>query len=138
MLVVLDTNVIISSLLVATSKPARIITLWRYGKFTLLTAAPQIDELMRVTRYPKIRERINPALTGRLINELRDLAEIIDYLPSVDVSPDPYDNYLLSISSGGLADYLVTWDKLDLLAFKKHDGTAIISVSEFLKRMDSQ
>ena len=62
------------------------------------------------------------------------MASIVNELPFVDVSPDPYDNYLLSISSGGLADYLVTGDKLDLLAIKKLDGTAIVSVAEFFKQ----
>jgi len=78
MLVVLDTNIIISALLLPSSQPARIVTLWREGRFTLLTAEPQIDELMRVTRYQKIRDKINPASTGRLINELRDLTTMVD------------------------------------------------------------
>jgi putative PIN family toxin of toxin-antitoxin system len=137
MLVVVDTNIFISYLLVPTSQPAKIITRWRDGKFTLLTAEPQIEERMRVTKYPKIRERLNPTLAGRLINELRDLAEIVDYLPDVDISPDPYDNYLLAIASGGLADYLVTGDKRDLLSLKKYDGAAIVSVAEFLKRIQA-
>ena len=87
---------------------------------------------MRVTRYPKIRERILPALAGRLINQLRDLAVVVEQLPVVDVSPDPYDNYLLSIAVGGQVDYLVTGDKRDLLFIKKYGGTAIVSVSDFL------
>ena len=134
MLVVLDTNVIISALLLPKSQPARIVTLWNEGKFTLLTAEEQIDELMRVTRYPKIRDKINPVSTGRLINEIRDLATIVNNLSVVNVSPDPDDNYLLSIASGGVADDLVTGDKMDLLALKKYDGTAIISISNFLKQ----
>ena len=137
MLVVLDTNIIVSALLLSKSKPAMIVTLWREGRFTLLTAEEQIDELMRVTRYPKIRDKINLASTGRLINEMRDLATIVDYLPAVDVSPDPDDNYLLSIASGGKADYLITGDKIDLLALKKYEGTAIVSVSNFLKQTKS-
>lgn len=134
MLVVVDTNIFISYLLVPTSKPAKIISLWQRGKFDVLTAQPQINELMRVTRYPKIKERLNPTLAGRFINELRDLSIMVDDLPVVDISPDPYDNYLLSIASGGLADYLVTGDKKDLLFIKKYAGTAIISVSHFLEQ----
>jgi len=107
MLVVLDTNILISALLIQSSPPAKLIELWRHGRFTLLTAQPQIEELHRVTRYPKIRERLNSAIAGRLINELQSLATIVTDLPIVDVSPDPYDNYLLSISMGGFADYLI-------------------------------
>ena len=132
MRVAIDTNVFISSLLIQESRPAKLITLWREGRFKLLTAAPQLDELTRVTRYPKIRARLNQALAGRLINEIREIAIMVDVLPNVNVSPDPYDNYILSICVGGAADYLITGDKNDLLAFKKFDKTSIVSVSEFL------
>jgi uncharacterized protein len=70
---VIDTNILISALLAGTSLPAHLIVLWREGRFDLLTSSDQLDELMRVTRYPKIRERLAPALAGRLINEIRDL-----------------------------------------------------------------
>lgn len=131
MRVVLDTNVLVSALLVESSPPAQLITHWRQGRFALLTAAPQLDELTRVTRYPKIRARLKPALGGRLINELRELAVVVESLLPVDVSPDPYDNYLLAIASGGEADYLVTGDK-PLLALGNHGGTKIVSVRDFI------
>jgi uncharacterized protein len=130
--VVIDTNVLVSALLSSTSPPAELVALWREGRFTLLTAAPQLKELSRVTRYPRLRARLSPALAGRLVNELRDLAETVDKLPFVDVSPDPYDNYLLAIASGGRAGSLITGDKRDLLALKKHEGTQIVTVSAFL------
>jgi putative PIN family toxin of toxin-antitoxin system len=132
MKVVLDTNILISALLVEPSPPAKLITLWRAGRFSLLTAAPQLDELLRVTRYPRIRERLTPALAGRLINELRHLAIVVDRLPLVEASPDSGDDYLLAIALGGSADYLVTGDKRDLLSLKEHRGTRIVSVRTFL------
>jgi len=64
---VVDTNILISALLAGTSLPAHLIVLWREGRFDLLTSAEQLDELMRVTRYPKIPERLAPAIAGRLI-----------------------------------------------------------------------
>ena len=66
MRLVIDTNVLVSALLSGTSLPAHLIVLWREGKFDLLTSAEQLDELRRVTRYRKIRERLTPALAGRL------------------------------------------------------------------------
>jgi uncharacterized protein len=130
--VVLDTNVLVSALLVESSPPAQLITHWRQGRFDLLTAAPQLEELMRVTRYAKLRTRLRPALAGRLINDLREVAMVVETLPPVDVSPDPYDNYLLSIACGGEADYLVTGDKAHLLALGAHAGTTIVSVRDFI------
>ena len=132
MRLILDTNVLISALLAGTSLPAHLVVLWREGQFDLLTSSEQLDELMRVTRYPKIRERLNPPLAGRLINEIRDLAILLVDLPTVFVSPDPYDNYLLAMAVTGTADFLVTGDKGDLLALKIYEGTKILTAREFL------
>jgi putative PIN family toxin of toxin-antitoxin system len=129
---VIDTHVLISGLLSSTSLPAHLLALWREGRFDLLTSAAQLDELMRVTRYPKVRERLAPALAGRLINEIRDLAVLIHDLPGITASPDPDDNYLHAMASAGAAEFLVTGDKRDLLALKLDDGTKIMTVREFL------
>lgn len=131
MRVVLDTNIFVSALFDDTSPPAQILTLWREGKFLLLTAPEQLDELGRVTRYPKIRARLTPALAGRLINEIRDVALMVETLPLVERSPDPYDNYLLARAEAGNADYLVTGDKTGLLALGHHHGTRILTVRDF-------
>ena len=120
MRVALDTNVLISALLIETSLAAKLVAAWRLGAFTLVSAEAQLDELARVTRSPKIRERLTPVLAGRLINQLREMAHLVDPLPRIDASPDPspdlYDNSLLAIAVAGSADDLVTGDKQDLLA----------------------
>jgi putative PIN family toxin of toxin-antitoxin system len=107
--------------------------LWREGRFDLLTSGGQLDVLMRATRYPKIRERLSPALVGRLINELRDLATVVERLPVVTASPDPDDKYLLAIAAAGSADFLVTGDRRDLLALRHLQGTWIMTVRDFLR-----
>ncbi len=132
MRLVIDSNVLISALLSEKSLPAHLIVLWREGRFDLLTSPGQLDELMRVTRYPKIRERLAPALAGRLINQLRDLAVTVTNLPTITASPDPHDDYLLAIAAAGSADFLITGDKRDLLALRRYEGTKIITVRDFL------
>ena len=77
MRLVVDTNILISALLARGSLPGHLITLWRQNRFDLLTADEQLDELMRVTRYAKIRARLPAALAGRLINELRAIAVVL-------------------------------------------------------------
>jgi len=129
---VIDTNVLISALLSGTSLPAHLIVLWREGRFDLLTSVAQLEELMRVTRYPKIRERLSPALAGRLINELRDLATVVQNLPAITVSPDPDDNLLLAAAQAGSSDFLITGDKRDLLSLRTFEGTKIMTVRAFL------
>jgi putative PIN family toxin of toxin-antitoxin system len=133
MRVVLDTNVLVSALLVESSLPGQLIAHWRRGRFALLTAALQLDELRHVTRYPKIHLRIKASMAGRLMNDLRKIAVSVKPLPSVDVSRDPFDNYLLAIALGGHADYLVTGDKPDLLKLRQYEGTSIVSVRDFMR-----
>ena len=132
MRLVVDTNVLISALLAGTSLPAQLIVRWRDDRFDLLTAAEQPDELMHVTRYPKIRERLSPALAGRLVNDLRAIAVTVENLPIVDVSANPHDNYLPEIAAARSADFLVTGDKRDLLGIAVYEGTKIITVRDVL------
>jgi putative PIN family toxin of toxin-antitoxin system len=141
MRIVIDTNVLVSALLSRSSLPSHIITLWRQGRFTVLTSVDQLDELRRVTRYPKIRTRLAPALAGRLVNELRAIAIVLDGLPAVTVCRDPWDNYLLAMVEAGGAEMLITGDKADLLNLERHAGARIFMVREFLDligRMPSQ
>ena len=132
MRLVIDTNILVSALLAAASLPAQLVVLWRAGWFDLLTTADQLDELMRVTRYPKIRERLAPAVAGRLVNDLPALAITVDAVPRVAISPDPDDDYLLALAAAGAADFRVTGDKRDLLGLAVYEGTKILTVQDFL------
>jgi len=114
------------------SLPAYLIVLWREGRFDLLTSVQQLNEMMRVTRYSKIRDRLTPALAGRLISELRDVSILLSGLPNVTACEDPHDNYLLAMAATGTANFLVTGDKRDLLGLKRYEGAKIVTVREFL------
>ena len=132
MRIVLDTNVLISALLVQKSKPAQLLTAWRRGAFELLTCEPQLAEIREVTRRPALRALIRPALAGELVNQLRSMTVWIDGLPPVDRSPDPFDNFLLSMAEGGQADVLVSGDKRGVLALKSHGTCRIVTVRQFV------
>jgi len=75
---------------------------------------------------------LSPALAGRLINELRDVAITVTDLPTVTACADPDDNYLLAIASAGAADFLITGDKADLLSMDRFEGIKIATVRDFL------
>jgi len=126
MLVVLDTNILISGLITSASPSAHVLALWRGRKFDLLTAAQQLEEFARATRYPQVRKRLVPALPGALFNQVRDRALVMDNLPRLDVAPDLDDNYLLALSAAGKAEFLVTGDK-PLLGLKRHKSTRIVT-----------
>jgi predicted nucleic acid-binding protein len=77
MRVVLDTNILISALMVQTGNPAAIYRAWQEGYFTLLTCAEHLDELRATLRKPAVAERIKPYRAGSLVNEIKELAENI-------------------------------------------------------------
>lgn len=90
MRIVLDTNILISALMSSTSPSAQLLALWRTRKIVVVTAAQQIEEIARVTRYPKTRTRIVPALSGRLVNRLRVVGQFqTDPLPTSGISGWP-------------------------------------------------
>jgi uncharacterized protein len=136
MRLVLDTNVLLSALMSPDSPPAKILSLWRDRKVAVLTSAEQIDEIARVTRYPRIRARLHPALAGRLVNRLQDVAIVVARLPTVDRSPDPDDNYLLALAEAGGAQFLVTGDK-PLLGLKRHRFTRIVTPTALLELLNA-
>jgi len=131
MRVVLDANIIVSALIASAGKPAAIIDAWLDGEFTLLTCTAHVDELRATLQKPHVAELVKPHRAGRLVNQIKKLAEDIDPLPRVKRSPDPTDDFLLALSEAGKADYLVTGDKSGLLALGHHKGTQIVSARDF-------
>ena len=132
MRLILDTNILVAALITRGTPPDKLYEAWRDGRFTLLTSELQIEEIRRVTRREGIRIRIHQAEAGRLVNDLRRLATRIENLPTLDVSPDPYDNFLLAMAQAGHADLLVTGDKRDLLSLSSHQGTRILTARDAL------
>jgi len=127
MRVVLDTNILLSALMVRGTPPDRIYEEWRHGRFELASTERQIDELRAVVRRPFFQARLKASEIGRMINDIRRLATMCDALPTVSRSPDPADDYLLALCEAAQADYLVTGDKSHLLALEHHHGTRIVS-----------
>jgi hypothetical protein len=131
MRVVLDTNILVSALLVQMGYPSAIYRAWQEGYFTLLICTEQLDELRATLHKPAVAVRIKPYKAGRLVNDLNDLAKTVSALPRVERSPDPTDDFLLALSESGKADYLVTGDKSGLLTLARHKATRIISARDF-------
>ena len=129
--VVLDTNILVSALLIQTGNPAAIYRAWQEGRFTLLTCAEHLDELRATLRKPAIADRIKPYKAGGLVNEIKKLADSVKALPRLRRSPDPTDDFLLALCEAGRADYLVTGDKSGLLVLEHHKGTRIVSARTF-------
>ena len=59
MRVVLDTNVFLSALISKKGFPDLVYQAWRAGSFQVVTSHEQLEEIKRVSRYPKIKSLIS-------------------------------------------------------------------------------
>ncbi|MFM2059293.1 MAG: hypothetical protein RLY71_3678 [Pseudomonadota bacterium] len=130
MRLILDTNILIAALISQGTPPDRLYEAWRDGRFDLVSSELQLEEVRRVTRREHVRLRIQPAEAGRMVNDLRALAVLVNELPQVDVSPDPYDNFLLAMAQAAGADLLVSGDKRDLIALGHYRSTRILTARQ--------
>ncbi len=113
MRVILDTNVLIAALISWHSPPDTIYRAWRGGRSKLVTSRLQLEELRRISRYPKLKAILPNHRTGIMMNHL-NRAMVLDQLPALPdgaESDDPDDNFLLGMVLGSDADFLVTGDR---------------------------
>lgn len=138
MLVVLDTNVLISALLwIGKSFP--VIGLIDKGKITPCFSQETLDEFAEVLKRPKFAPRLKKAglATPLILNTLKSEGELFE-LPKVKttfIKEDPSDDKFLILSYVANAKYLVSGDN-HLLKLDKFKNTQIISVSKFLELTD--
>lgn len=133
MRVILDTNVLVATLIAPNGPPHQLFEAFLGDRFTLITGDMQIEEFSRVTRYPAIRSRIHPAQAGRMLNAIRSLAVNIENPPTQSISRDPHDDFLFALAQAGAADYLVTGDKADVLALVRHGRIQIVTVRKLIE-----
>ncbi len=135
MKVVLDTNVLLSGLMLPESVTGRIVRAWRAAQFELVLSEPMLDEIGRVLAYPKIERRLkwDQKTISRFVLLLQFKADVVDISSTiVEVPRDPQDVPVLATLVAGGADYLVTGDK-DLLTLGQ-DYPIVTSV-EFASRL---
>jgi putative PIN family toxin of toxin-antitoxin system len=113
MRVILDTNVLLGALISPHGAPDLIYRAWRAARFELVTSAIQLEELRRVSRYPKLKAILPAHRVGTLVNNLQRaiVLEALSPLPDGVEAKDPNDTFLLSMALDGEADYLVTGDR---------------------------
>lgn len=97
---VLDANVIVSAVLSRSGNPAKVFRSWPEGAYELVVSPSLLRELERVLGYPKIADRITPREAKELLDLLRRQAESVDDPegPPAITSPDPDDDYLISLA----------------------------------------
>ncbi len=134
MRVILDTKVLLGALISPHGPPDALYRAWRAARFELVTSAVQLDELRRVSRYPKLKSILPAHRIGTLVNNLQR-AIVLEQLPPLpdDLQvKDPNDAFLLAMALSSEADYLVTGDRRAGLLEQRSMGRARIVTTTVL------
>lgn len=113
MRVILDTNVLLGALISPHGPPDAIYCAWRAARFELVTSVPQLDELRRASRYPKLKTILPAHRVGTMVNNMQRAIVSVQLPPLPDgiEANDPNDAFQLAMALGSEADYLVTGDR---------------------------
>ncbi|WP_439711833.1 PIN domain-containing protein [Acidithiobacillus ferrianus] len=68
---ILDTNVLLGALISPHGSPDAIYRAWRAARFDLVTSTAQIDELRRVSRYPRLKIILPAHRVGAMVNNMQ-------------------------------------------------------------------
>jgi putative PIN family toxin of toxin-antitoxin system len=142
---VLDTQLLIRAFHTARGATGGLVRALQDDRFHLISSEPLLEELRRTFCRPEV-QRIAP-LRPLLPHEIEDniasvraiAAVVVPGRYQVDlVSTDPKDNPVLACAIEGLADYVVTDDRRDLLPLKVvrlagHAAIQIVSAAGFLR-----
>lgn len=128
--IIIDTNLWISFLITKDFTKLDDIIFSRKG--ILVFSQELLEEFLAVAKRPKFRRFFSPSDIEDLLETIEEYADFVNVTTTVEVCRDSKDNFLLSLSVDGKADYLLTGDK-DLLDLKTFSTTTIITIAEFLR-----
>ncbi len=131
--VVLDTNVLVSAVLVNNGKSAQILE--RHGEFDLILSEDILAETLDVLRRRRIQKKrpISQEALNKYFQRLRSASRLVSVQEVENIiTNDPPDNLVLACAVEGNADYLVSGN-LHLLNLRQHRGIEIVTPAEFLK-----
>jgi putative PIN family toxin of toxin-antitoxin system len=131
MRVVLDTNVLVSSL-ITSGKPARLVERLFAKDIELVISKPMLEEFVEVIARPKFQEYASQRTIKDFLELLLSICAVVDVKSRFDITSDRSDNAILATAYDGKADYIVSGDK-HLLQLKKFRKTRVVTVDEMLR-----
>jgi len=131
MRVVLDTNVVLSTLLFSRGHLCWIRDAWHSHQITPFISKATTQELIRVLSYPKFK--LGSSDIEALLGDYLPYCETVTDLNTRDKLPDcrdPHDQKFLQLASAAHAHKLVTGDQA-LLELENETGFAIETPAQF-------
>ena len=129
--IVLDTNALVSRLLLPTSVPGQAVRK-AVDHGILLVSESTMNELADVLARPKFDRYISLEDRQQFLRLLGRLAELVPIVYPVHACRDPRDDKFLEVALNGKAELMLTGDA-DLLALNPWQGIAIVSPADYLK-----
>jgi uncharacterized protein len=130
--VVVDTNVLVSRLLVAESIPSQAVREAR-RRGRLLVSDATLNELAEVLAREKLDRYVSVGQRQQFIRQIGRIAELIPIIQIVRECRDPKDDKFLEVALNGRADVIITGDA-DLLGMHPWREIVLLSPGKFLKK----
>ena len=129
--IVVDTNALVSRLLLPTSVPGQAVRK-AVDNSILLVSEATMNELADVLARPKFDRYISLEDRQQFLRLLGRLAEFVPIVYPVHACRDPRVDKFLEVALNGKAELILTGDA-DLLALHPWQGIAILSPGNYLK-----
>ena|SRR5258708_24946904 len=108
---VLDTNVLASGTVSASTSPGQILNAWRDSKFELVISQHIINELIRTLNKPYFQDRLDSSTISSFIDLLQNEAMVTPITVTIQgVATHPEDDLTLATAVSAQTDYLVSGD----------------------------
>ena len=139
MRVVLDTNVLVSSMIASRGTIGRVLQLLRDDEFVAVYSKPMIHEVIEVLRRPRIQEKyqIGSQEIYALLRLIVFRGSPVVPITKIYVCRDSKDNKFLEAAVDGEADCIVTGD-MDLLTLHPFRGIAILSPTDLIGMVEAR
>ncbi len=132
MLVVFDTNILVSALLSTSGSEAKTVSLWHSQVISAVVSAEILTEYHHVLHRQRLR--IDPAAIRLFLAPFLKPEFRVVPTRRLSVSPDEKDNRFLECAEASSADYLITGNLKHFPT--QHGNTRIVRAPEFLSIMN--
>jgi putative PIN family toxin of toxin-antitoxin system len=131
---VLDTNVIVSALLLMDS-PSREALDRAFDGGKVLLSTPVLAEIHDVLSRPKFRKYISEDNARQFLASFVRKTEWVEIAEAIQACRDPSDDKFLELAVSGHATHIVSGDK-DLISLSPFRGIDIVCPDAFLGELD--